>query len=55
MMREKTNEKHADDVPRVELEDDDSWLNDLAEFSDRDFGNDEDEGGPDRRRDPLRR
>ena len=33
--------------------DDDDWLDDLRDFSDRDFGG-EDEGGPDRRRDPLR-
>jgi hypothetical protein len=32
---------------------DDGWLDDLAEFSDRDFSQDDD-GGPDRRRDPLR-
>lgn len=33
---------------------DDAWIEDLEEFSDRDFGSDGD-GGPDRRRDPLRR
>ena len=58
MLREKSNEKRAEDFRHVELEDDDSWLEDLADFSnrsDRDFGNAEDEGGPDRRRDPLRR
>jgi hypothetical protein len=32
----------------------DEWVEDLREFSDRDFG-DEEDGGPDRRRDPLRR
>ena len=55
MVREKANEKRAEEARRVELEDDDSWLSDLTDFSDRDFGGDEDEGGPDRRRDPLRR
>jgi hypothetical protein len=54
-MREKSNERRADDARRVELEDDDGWLSDLADFSDRDFAGEEDQGGPDRRRDPLRR
>ena len=54
MMREQSNEKRLETRRPVELEDDDSWLDDLANFSDRDFGEEED-GGPDRRRDPLRR
>jgi hypothetical protein len=33
---------------------DDSWIEDLREFSDRDFAGDDETGGPDRRRDPLR-
>lgn len=36
------------------LEDDDSWIEDLRDFSDRDFTGDEEGEGPDRRRDPLR-
>ena len=35
--------------------DDDTWIEDLREFSDRDFGGEEEGGGPERRRDPLRR
>jgi hypothetical protein len=34
---------------------DDGWIEDLEEFSDRDFAGGDGEGGPDRRRDPLRR
>ena len=37
------------------LEDDDSWIDDLRDFSDRDLAGDEEDGGPERRRDPLRR
>lgn len=40
-------------IPLVKPENEEDWIEDLREFSDRDFGNDEDEG-PDRRRDPLR-
>lgn len=36
-------------------DDDTDWIEDLREFSDRDFGGAEEEEGPDRRRDPLRR
>jgi hypothetical protein len=32
----------------------DEWIEELREFSDRDFAGDEEGGGPDRRRDPLR-
>jgi len=39
---------------RDESLDDENWLEDLRAFSDRDFGSDEEEEGPDRRRDPLR-
>lgn len=53
-MTRNARDERPEKIREGELEDDDSWLEDLAEFSDRDFGGNEDEGGPDRRRDPLR-
>jgi len=53
MFRHKPKNVDAGETARTHDEDDNrEWLEDLREFSDRDFGEEEDEA--DRRRDPLR-